>query len=392
MQGHMYVTELAVQALADAELKTLLQARRDFWLNGSFLPDSGYAANDPYGELAHWEQFVEAYVQWIRANYQPPFTSGPAADHVAVLMGAASHGMLDQTFDTLFVERAAELKDDTSELDTGIDAWIVNDLSRKENPPIVLDAQGVSGVFKSGFGYDVAPDTILGGLTTAKGAINLVITVLSKGDQRYRDVMPWAASHYLKSDFGGSYPSSAPVVAGYMENLWRRLYGNNALDQAVIGTWPLDAAVGVPLDRASIAAAVTLFWGHGLKPDSVTSQSVFVQDEAGAVIPCDVRTRGDAWAGMVQLKPKADWKPHARYTVVLTPGIESLHAQHLTVARSISFTTACAPGDEASCAPAVAGSGEGGGCAITGRAAGSWEALGIVALAAFGLLRRLAGK
>ncbi len=373
MQGHMYVTEMAVRSLPPGELRTLLDSRRDLWLDGSFLPDSGYAANDAYGEMAHWEQFVEAYINWIRSSFSPPFTSGAAADHVAVLMGAASHGMLDQTFDTLLVDRAAELGDDTSELDTGIDAWIVNDLGRKENPPIVVDTQGISQVFATGFGYDVSPDTIMSGLNTAKQAIGAVITLLAKNDQVFRDASPWAVTHYLDAGTPGSYPYSVPVVAGYMENIWRRLQGDHAMNRAIIGTWPNDGAADVPVDHASVSSFVTLFSGHGLVPGSVTSDSAFVQDAEGNRVPCEVRTRGDDWAGMIQLRPQADWAYHATYRVTLTSGIASLYGEHLASPFTLQFTTACAPGDEASCATAQGG-GEGG-CAISqarGSGAGGW--------------------
>lgn len=380
MQGHMYVTELAVESLPAGELRTLLESRRDFWLDGSFLPDSGYAANDAYGEMAHWEQFVEAYITWIRATFAPPFTDGAAADHVAVLMGAASHGMLDQTFDTLLMDRAAELGDDTEELDTGIDAWIVNDLGRTENPPVVLDANGISEVFASGFGYDVSPDTIMGGMNTAKQAIGVVINVLSKSDQGFRDASPWAATHYLDPETPGGYPFSAPVVAGYVENIWRRLQGDHAMDRAIIGAWPRDGGVGVPLDHALVASYLTFFSGHGLAPGSVTPDTAFVQDADGNPVDCTVRTRGDDWAGMIQLRPSADWAPHATYRVTLGTGIASLYGEHLPTPVTLQFTTACAPGDEASCAPAAAGGASDGGCSVvTARDSGgsAWVALGL---------------
>ena len=62
MMGHIYVSEQALDHVTIGELETLLRERKDLWENGSFLPDSGYAASNPYGEMAHWSQFVEGYI------------------------------------------------------------------------------------------------------------------------------------------------------------------------------------------------------------------------------------------------------------------------------------------------------------------------------------------
>ena len=101
---HIWITEAALSALPDGELKELLARPelRDPLINGAMFPDGGYAVGDDYGELAHWEPFQQSYLQWIRDTYAAPYTEGEAADHVAFFMGMASHGMADEVFDSLF--------------------------------------------------------------------------------------------------------------------------------------------------------------------------------------------------------------------------------------------------------------------------------------------------
>jgi MYXO-CTERM domain-containing protein len=390
MQGHMYITELAVGQLPSGELKALLDARRTHYLNGAFFPDSGYAANDPYGEIAHWEQFVEAYLQWIRATYAPPYDQGEAADHVAVMMGAAAHGMEDQVYDILFFDKVGVVDGSTDELDTGTETFLVNDLDRRENPEVVLDAEAIAGVFRQELEPGLSGATIQDGMAIAKQALGLVILVLSKSNEGFLADYPWAAAHYLDPAVPGSYPNVAPAVAGYMQNLWRRLNGDEAMDAAIIASSPAPGGVGVAVDHTSLDSYVTFFSGHGLARESITEESVFVTDAAGAVVPCEIRLRGDAWANTVQLKPLADWDHHATYTLHVTSDVRSLHDRSLPAEHTQVFTTACAPGDEASCAEVAEPSASlaEGGCSSRGGGERPGASGGLVTIAALAIAAR----
>ena len=96
---HVWIAEEALRSLEAGELKSLLSSPelRDPLLNGAMFPDGGYAVSDHYGELAHWEPFQQAYLQWIRDTFPPPWDEGDAAPHVAFLMGLAAHGLAFST-------------------------------------------------------------------------------------------------------------------------------------------------------------------------------------------------------------------------------------------------------------------------------------------------------
>ena len=106
-------------------------------IGGTIFPDGGYAAGHPYGETAHWEPFQHRYLAWIRDQYAPPWSS-EARRHIAFLLGLSSHGMADQYFDSLYLERA-EVYDvasdwQTSSVDEATDVLFVSKVGSQPVP------------------------------------------------------------------------------------------------------------------------------------------------------------------------------------------------------------------------------------------------------------------
>jgi len=386
MMGHIYVSEQAIDHVTTAELKALLVQRKDLWENGSFMPDSGYAAGDAYGEMAHWSQFVEGYISWIRANYDAPYTSGPAADHVAVLMGAASHGMVDQTFDILFWDKVDKVDGDAEELDTGIDAWLVADKNRKADDAVYLDTKVLSQIFQDSFSHQVSAQTINDGMETAMQGQRAVELVLAPGD-KFAELMPWGRDHYLDNEAAGSYPFSAPLIARYWENIYRRLHGDYSLDGLVLGVHPRPFE-RLSIDSSSLDSYVTLFVGHGIDPASITADNVRIEDADAKVIATQIRVRGDKWAGTIQLKPEQDWAYKTRYTLILDE-LVTLNGKTLSTPYRYDFETQCEPGDS-SCDPPQPGDPSlPMGCSSSARAPTSmWPLAGLLLVVAVVSLRR----
>src|SRR5689334_4321102 len=92
---HAWISQHAVEHLPDGDLKELLSRPelQQALINGSVFPDGGYVIDDGYGEIAHWEPFVQAYVEWMQEEVPHPYNHGDAALYTAFLMGIASHGM-----------------------------------------------------------------------------------------------------------------------------------------------------------------------------------------------------------------------------------------------------------------------------------------------------------
>jgi hypothetical protein len=108
--SHQWISVEAVDHLPDGELRDLVQREdlRPALLNGTMFPDGGYAVGHGYGEAAHWEPFQDRYLLWIRANCERPYTDD-CARHVAFLLGLRSHGMADQFYDAVYMERSKQV-------------------------------------------------------------------------------------------------------------------------------------------------------------------------------------------------------------------------------------------------------------------------------------------
>lgn len=361
MQSHIYIAELARDHLPAGELKSLLETHRTAFLSGAFFPDSGYAANDGYGEIAHWESFVEAYIQWIRKTYTAPY-SDEAAEHIAFVIGAAAHGMGDQTYDILFHDKIGIVDGDLNEADMAADIFITNDLDRRENPAFVISTQHLADLFSNDLAHTVTTEVIDDGVKKAKFALSYTSEVLYTDYDKFSAQYPWAAAHYLSEGVPGAYPYDGEVISHYYEDIWRRLAGDEPMDAAIIGSNPLANGVDVPVDHTSMDSWITIFTGLGLRPETIDASSFFITNAKGNVVPCEIRTRGDAWASTLQLKPQRDWDFHATYQLHLTTSVRSLHDVPLASEYTLSFTTACAPGDRA-CDPPTPGTGGSSGAA-----------------------------
>lgn len=140
---HAHISQLAVERLEAGALRDLLvdPAMPPYWQAGSLFPDSGDAVSDDHGELAHWERFLGAYIAWLRARFAGDYTSEDARRHVAFLMGIASHGMADQTYDTTLLARAFEVDGPESSeapVDQYADYFIVIDAPSTRTPALRL--------------------------------------------------------------------------------------------------------------------------------------------------------------------------------------------------------------------------------------------------------------
>jgi hypothetical protein len=123
MVTHAWMAEQGVKHATDPKLRSLLTVRQLEVGSGAAFPDSGYIiggfyAGGDYGEISHWERFINAYIQNIRdkvesgrcSNLANPF--GPCAGLVAHLMGAAAHGVGDEMWDWLFEPQFADHGED----------------------------------------------------------------------------------------------------------------------------------------------------------------------------------------------------------------------------------------------------------------------------------------
>lgn len=356
INGHVHVTGWAIDALPPGPLKALLAdpVVRDTALIAAAFPDSGYAIGDGYGELAHWEPFVDACVRRL----QPPFETLEAQREAAFVLGLAAHGLQDELFDSLFLYQIAKHDDrGQDEADPGTDAFLVTDGYVHHRPPVWVPYALVQAALEDAHDYAVSADTIDAGMARVK---TLVIDgaegIARVFDPRYRPQLPWTAEHYVDPDIPGSLGAEIPATRAYLEALWARMHGEFAVSALVGHPYPSPERRLRGLAANDVDSWITLVFGAGVRIGSLlVADRVVLVDAEGASVPVEVRAT--RWSGndpagdtrLVTLRPTVELLPDADYTVILRPGIELLDGTLLEVEWTYTFTTRCA--DLAACPP-----------------------------------------
>ncbi|UQA56887.1 Ig-like domain-containing protein [Polyangium aurulentum] len=345
MQGHIYMAQCAAEQVTDPRLRALFDAHRNDLSNGAFFPDSGYTADDhDQGEIPHWEQYVQGYVEVIRARYEKPFENPESAAHVAFLMGLAAHGITDSTFDSLLYERADGVDPgDMKDFDMAMDIFLVHDHPRYYLPEIAIDTKTQSEIFHQKINHPVSPEAIDAAMSTAWSGISVVAQFLYLGADEWGTKFPWARKSLRDPRTPGGYPFGARVTAGYYREILRRLDGNPSASDVVIGAYPDDAYPLATLDNTRPDGKIVLFFGEGMDRATIDDAVVTVHDAMGQVVPTTVSVyRGDQWANVLRVTAQAPWQPSTKYTAVLHKSIKTLSGASPTDDLVFSFTT-CTP-------------------------------------------------
>lgn len=261
---HGWMAVKAIDDVADPALHALLAAHVEQVRAGASFPDVGYVAGNTYGEEAHWQRFVDAYIGQILArtdcgDITDP--SGPCADMIAHAFGVAAHGMGDEVWDWLFEPNGPDLGEywtspdvataTESGAETQMDLVAIDryGVPRPVTPPIpdiplVLNAfaaAGMPGITASQF--DLVPHLptlwdVERGWATAHVA-------------DVEAAMPWMSANMVTAPGGVDFAATA--IAGYWSTLWGRLNGAQPPTTVSI-TYPAPGQTDVPAtgwDRAT---------------------------------------------------------------------------------------------------------------------------------------------
>jgi hypothetical protein len=345
MQGHIYMAQCAAEQATDPRLRALFDAQALHLANGAFFPDSGYTADDhDQGEIPHWEQYVEGYVELIRARYDAPFDGREAAEHVAFLMGIAAHGITDSTFDAILMDRAAQIEPgDMENFDAAMDAFLVHDLPRYYVPEIAVDAATQAEIFETKISHPVTVESIEAAMSTAWSGISAVSNFLYLDADVFGERYPWARERILDPRAPGGYAFGAKVVGRYYEELLRRIDGDTSADRVVIGTYPDASYPLATLDNTRPDGRILFFFGEGIDRASIDETTVVVRDDLGAEVPSTIGVfRGDTWANVITVTAQVPWEPGRQYTAVLRSDITTLSSASPSADLELTFTT-CTP-------------------------------------------------
>ncbi|MBX3273571.1 MAG: zinc dependent phospholipase C family protein [Sandaracinaceae bacterium] len=358
---HVHISQLAADGLGPGALQTLLASptNRAALEAGSMFPDSGYAIDDPYGELAHWEPFLGALIAQLRATYGGDLSSPDAQRAVAFALGVASHGMADQSYDTTLLDRAFEVdgpEDSTRPVDQYADYFLVVDHG------VALDVEpwgpyGELSAAMAAVGHDVTQSTLING----QGRMSAVLDV--QGNPRIAGNLYWDAwaqypflgTFVYDLDAVGSVPWLGALIADYWQVVLDRLDARDDVDaQLVIRTLPEDGGVNRPvsLDETVAWGRPALWFGYGIERDQIRPLLSLSEAGGGAAVPFTVQTAyGGRDRNLVFLRPDAPLAYDTEYTIELAAGVETLDGRTTTEPFLFSFRTRCAPDRLAECPP-----------------------------------------
>lgn len=349
--AHIWITLDAVDALPEGPLKALLE-REDLQaalVNGAQFPDGGYAVGHGYGELAHWEPFQSHYLAWIRENHPQPLTD-EGARHVAFLMGMASHGLADQVFDSLYVER--------SRVYDASHGWSQDGNFDGDSDVIYAGEAGAIALPEAWVPYDTLLDLYVNHTdqhpsreTLEQANRALRAAVLAVGSASENDTLiadkrakwPWGGAHLADPATPGSPPDTAPVVAAYWADLWSQITGDVAPSPGILRRWPEDGAFEHGTDPATPESWASVAFGRGLAVEAVDLERLTWTDASGAAVPFSAGLFYGGNSHVLHLKPQEALAQPGTYTVRVEAGLVFTDGRVLAEPLSFTFHTDPAP-------------------------------------------------
>jgi len=326
MTTHVFMTEKALQDLAVPELKQLLESRRNTLLTACNFPDTG-TANDyiighkgqpNYGGITHWPPYLESYLAYLESSCRAPYDRR-CSRLIAHFMGTAAHDMEDQSFDELFLARAAKVA--PAETNWMVDAtsdWVLlGDYNRWDKIPVyVAPVKDLKAIF-SGMGLSFGYGPIVEGHAMHHFATVGERAVTFFGYLPEKKKLAWIGDHIYSAPGGVEY--TAGLIDKYWESLWHRLQGRDEEVIPVFSTRPAQDAQDAALD-----SEINVFFSRGKICASITPETFIVKDEAGQAVPGKVRCAGRTTTDVASFVPASPFRPDQAYTVILTTGLQDL--------------------------------------------------------------------
>jgi len=338
---HLWISDTAITHIETPELRDLVLEHRGHLRMGTMFPDGGYAVGHEYGEHAHWEPFQDQYRDWIVAQFDDPI-GVEAAPHVAFYLGLASHGMADQVFDSMYMERSKVYdgdfgwQDAAKSLDTSQDV-VFADLVGAQSAPQTQLPDILPDLFAAS-GIDVAMETLEDGqgwLEVAVDGVSGMSEVSTLVDDHLAS-FPWGCSHLLDPAVPGAPPFEARVVAAYWESLWADLQGT-PLPLTVIGSWPSDGARLLGTEATDVESRISVVFNRSLFQSEVTASAFEVTSDVGAhSLVSDLFYGNDSH--VVNIAPESGWAIDSDHRFQAT-GLVGTDGRRMEDSFRISFTT-----------------------------------------------------
>jgi hypothetical protein len=325
-------------------------------LFGAAFTDTGYSRDVPgsrsYSEHTHWEPFIEDYIEWMRVNDPPPWTSIESKKRVAFLMGCASHGLQDEIFDSLFIYQTEE-RDGASQdvTDPGTDGFLALDghlrfVPRKDIPSMEMLLELYAEVDPA-----ITAEVIEESVDLVMAAYvnpDLGWAIAESNGERLADDMPWGREHYLDPEVPGSLRAEIYPTMRYQQAIWERLHGELGADDVVSFAYPELPRRLRSGDPATADSWVTILFGQGVRYEG---ELVDLLDDSGnAVAFTQANTRWNAAeTRLVRILPAEPLAPGGWYTARFRAGATLVDGRSTTTDWDLRFQVACDTPDDPAC-------------------------------------------
>jgi hypothetical protein len=234
MMTHAYSAERAVEYMPDTAIRNLLEANIGLVNAGAAFPDGGYfsgntnALHRDAAEHAHWGNWVNDYIEYVKSEHQPPLSTTVGCDAnaaeaqfaidgtfgwdssctelVAFLMGNAAHGVGDEAWDRLFEDvvrhRGEELETHSSNpIDTIeylMDTVMIVEHAREDDVITSPAPTAVVNVFKKNDQFASLTEADVESMAAATRSLTQAEVSGSQADSnRARLEMPWSSKNYF---------------------------------------------------------------------------------------------------------------------------------------------------------------------------------------------------
>ena len=326
---HCWISEKARDLLPNGELSQLLLDidNEIYWRNGSMFPDGGYPQGDDYGEIAHWEPFLMVYMDWIKGEFEPPY-SPEAQKHIAFLMGMASHGMADQSFDSMYMSRAwvydAE-QDWEKSMDEATDVVFVAQTYGQSVDELWVPEDLFVAFYENHFSHLVSTNTLDMGQKLLEIALFYVEQSSLNEDLvvSYETQFPWATNNLFDELISGSPPTESVLVAKYWQFLWEELHSTTALEPTILTLYPMADLDTLSRQHQNIESRWTIVFSSALDGTLFTKDFFSIQNSSGMDIEFDVDLFYGNNSHIVHIMPKQDWEEDS---------------YHLTISEDLAFS------------------------------------------------------
>ena len=290
-------------------------------------PDGGYPQGDDYGEIAHWEPFLMVYLDWIKGEFDPPY-SPEAQKHIAFLMGMASHGMADQSFDSMYMSRAwvydAE-QDWEKSMDEATDVVFVAQTYGQSVDELWVPEDLFVAFYEDHFSHLVSTNTLDMGQKLLEIALFYVEQSSLNEDLvvSYETQFPWATNNLFDELISGSPPTESLLVAKYWQFLWEELHSTTVLEPAILTLYPMEDLDVLSRQHQNIESRWTIVFSSALDGALFTKDFFSIQNSSGMEIEFDVDLFYGNNSHIVHIMPRQDWEEDT---------------YHLTISEDLAFS------------------------------------------------------